>query len=153
MVEVRYANAMCEVLEYLKGIRDEDVAKISKKFLAFLEENASKDFECKFDYNKPLSELEISPTAKSIIGLIYYNFWCETVQQKNDFLSLLDDNDRKYQKELNDKYNVNNIFDIPHKTEGSNEKLKNNTEKAMIVKKDLKWYERVFEFVKKLFKK
>ena len=89
MVEVRYANAMTEVLEYLKGIRDEDINKISKKFMDFLKENSSKEYECEIDYNKPLSELKISKEAKSIIGLIYYNFWCETEQQKKDFLALL----------------------------------------------------------------
>ena len=36
MVDVKYANAMSEVLVYLKGIRQEDIDKIPKKLIALL---------------------------------------------------------------------------------------------------------------------
>lgn len=151
MVEVKYASAMREVLEYLKGIRDDDIAKISQKFLNFLRDNAIEELTYEFDYNKPLSELNLSPEAKAIIGLIYYNFWCENEQQRNDFLSLLEENEIEYQKELNEKYNVDNIFDIPEKVDLKG--CENDSEKALVDIKNMKWYERLFEFIRKLFKK
>lgn len=150
-MEIRYANAMSEVLEYLKGIKDEDVKKISSKFLNFLEENASKDFVCNFDYNKPLAELEISKEAKSIIGLIYYNFWCENEQQKKDFLLILDENEKVYQKELNEIYNTDNLFKVTKNQEQDDVTISSITVQEN--KNDLKWYERFFKFIKNLFKK
>lgn len=153
MVDVKYANAMREVLEYLKGINDEDIAKIPVKFMDFLNENASKDFVCEFDYNKPLAELKMSREAKATIGVIYYNFWCETEQQRRDFLALLDDNEKEYQEELREKYNVNNIFDVPPKMNSDEEILENTSEKGLVTKNNVKWYERLFRFIKQLFKK
>ena len=59
MVSVRNANAMAEVIYYLQGIKQEDIDKIQKKFIQYLNENASKEYKCDFDYNKPLKELKL----------------------------------------------------------------------------------------------
>ena len=110
MISVRYANAMSETLHYLKGIKQEDVDKIPKKFIAFLKENASKEYICNFDYNKPLKELNLLDETKGIIGTICLNYWCITQEQKQEYLNRLNENERKYQEILREKYNSNNIF-------------------------------------------
>ena len=110
MVSVQYANAITETLHYLKGIRKEDVDKIPKKFMSFLEENASKEYTCNFDYTKPLKELKLLDETKGIIGTICLNYWCETQEQKQKYLKNLNENERKYQEELREKYNPENIF-------------------------------------------
>ena len=110
MIAVQYANAMVEVLHYLKGIRQEDINKIPKKFISFLEKNATKDYICEFDYNKPLNELKLLNETRNIIGLICLNYWCETEEQKQKYLSRLNENERKYQEELREKYNPENMF-------------------------------------------
>ena len=51
MVSVRNANAMAEVIYYLKGIKQEDIDKIPRKFIQYLNENASKEYKCDFDYS------------------------------------------------------------------------------------------------------
>ena len=96
-------NAMAEVLEYLKGIKEEDINKISPKFLKFLEENASKDYKPNFDYNKPLSELNLMNSSKAIICFICYKYWCETEDEKTEFYRLLKENDKKYELEWKEK--------------------------------------------------
>lgn len=151
MIEHKYASAMREVLEYLKGISDRDVAKISQKFLNFLKDNATEELAHEFDYNKPLVELELSSEAKAIIGVIYYNFWCETEQQRHDFLRLLDTNEIEFQKELKEKYDIDNIFDNPKKKDM---KIKENiSEKGLLDINNMKWYERLFEFFRRHFRK
>lgn len=151
MVEHKYASAMREVLEYLKGISDKDVAKISKNFLDFLRDNAAEELIKEFDYNKPLVELELSSEAKAIIGVIYYNFWCETEQQKRDFLRLLNTNEIEFQKELKEKYDIDNIFDSPK--ESNFNVTENVSEKGLLDINNMKWYERLFEFFRRHFKK
>ena len=72
--DIKYANAMAEVLYYLKGIRDEDLAKIPKKLIDFLEENSNKNYICNFDYTKPLKELNLTDESKGIIAMICYYY-------------------------------------------------------------------------------
>ena len=110
MISVKYANAMREVLEYLKGIREEDVDKIPQNFIEFLEKNASEEYDCKFDYKKPLEELNLMDESKGIIGLICYKYWCETEEQKQEFLNKLNENEKNFQEELRKVYNVETIF-------------------------------------------
>lgn len=110
MVNVRNANAMAELMYYLKGIRQEDINKIPKKLLQYLSENASKEYKCDFDYNKPLKELNLLDETRGIIGMICYNYWCVDEIQKKQYLDKLSKNEQKYQEVLYEKYNPDNLF-------------------------------------------
>lgn len=111
MVSVRNANAMAEVIYYLNGIKQEDIDKIPKKFIQYLNENASKEYKCNFDYNKPLKELNLLDETRGIIGMICYNYWCVIEKQKEQYLKRLSQNEQQYQKKLDEKYNPDNIFE------------------------------------------
>lgn len=146
MVNERYANAMTEVLYYLKGIEQNDLDKIPDKVLKFLNENSSSEYICDFDYTKPLNELDLMKETKGIIGIICYNYWCETEGQKVLFLSQLKDNDKNNEEYLKSKYDINNIFS---KTSLEQESF---IEEKMLpseqVKKE-KWYKRLINFFRK----
>lgn len=110
MVNERYSIAMSETLHYLKGINQDDINKIPNKFILFLKENASNNYSCNFDYTKPLKELKLSKEAKGLIAMICLNYWCRTPEQKQEYLKRLNENERKYQEEVREKYNPDNIF-------------------------------------------
>jgi len=110
MINVQNANAIAEVIYYLKGIRQEDIDKIPETLLEYLNNNASKEYECNFDFNKPLNELELLEETRGIIGMICYNYWCETEEQKANYIKKINQNEKKYQEELRKKYNPDNIF-------------------------------------------
>lgn len=143
MVSIQYSNAMAELLHYLKGIRQEDINKIPTKLMNFLQENASKNYKCSFDYNKPLKELDLLDETRGLIGMICYNYWCETAEQKSEYLNKLNENEKHYQQMLREKYNPDNLF--------KNKKQENEEvqEIQMIVQEE-KWYKKIFD---KLFKK
>lgn len=105
MLSEEDAKAMAEVLEYLKGIKKEDVDRISPKLINFLKDNASKDYKPSIDYNKPLSELRISQTAKAILTVICYKYWCKDEKEKKLLENIVVQNE----KLLNDT--LNNIFE------------------------------------------
>lgn len=151
MENIKYTTAMAEVLEYLKGIRKEDLDKIPQNFLSFLEENSSKDYNINIDFNQPLKDLAISSEAKGIISFICYNYWCETESQKKDFYNKLSENEKILPKELQGKYSSENIF-----SNSSDEKT-NSTQDiniATVKKSNFKIFcENLVSFFKKIFKK
>ena len=110
MVSEKYANAYTEVLYYLKGIDKKSIEKIPKKLVELLEENADKDYECKFDYNLPLSELNLSDEALGLIGMIAYNYCCNSPEEKQELEKIFIANEKEYQKQLKEKYNLDNMF-------------------------------------------
>ena len=57
-----------------------------------------------------IKELDILDEARGIIGMICYNYWCATEQQKEQYLKKLSMNEQQYQEILHEKYNPDNIF-------------------------------------------
>ena len=126
MVSVKNANAMAEVIYYLKGIKQEDINKIPKKLLKYLNDNASKEYKCDFDYNKPLKDLNLLHETRGIIGMICYNYWCIDEIQKKQYIDKLNINELQYQEFLHEKYNPDNLF--KNKNEKNIEEPVKNTE-------------------------
>ena len=146
---IRYSNAMAEVLHYLKGIRQEDIDKIPKKLIEFFKDNSSKDYECKFDYNKPLKELKLQEETKGLIAMICLNYWCETEEQKKNFIAKLNENEKKYQEELREKYNPDNIF---KKQEINKEEIQQPAKSQAIIVYKKPLYKKILDNIKNIFR-
>ncbi len=152
MVNERYSIAISETLHYLKGINQEDINKIPNKFIIFLKENASNNYSCNFDYNKPLKELKLTNEAKGLIAMICLNYWCETEEQKIKFRNHLNVNEQAYQEELKIKYNIDDIF--KKKNTSNNEEITSESINKLPIKvKSENIFKRLLERIMKLFNK
>ena len=155
MVNERYAVAMSETLHYLKGINQNDLDRIPNKFIQFLNDNCLIDYECNFDYTKPLKELDISNEARGLIAMICLNYWCTNQEQKEIFKKHLTENELKYQEELRKKYNPDNIFN--NKPTYVKESIKESNIQegniAMVEYIELKWYQKIFNKILYIFRK
>lgn len=153
MVNERYSIAISETLHYLKGINQDDINKIPNKFMLFLKENASSNYSCNFDYNKPLKELNLTKEAKGIIAMICLNYWCETEEQKTKFRNHLNINEQAYQEELQKKYNIDDIFrkrEISNNDETASESIIN---KLPVEVKNENIFKKLLNCLKKIFNK
>lgn len=152
MVNEKYSIAMCETLRYLKGINQDDLNKIPSKFIKFLNDNSSKNYECDFDYNKPLKELNISEEARGIIAMICLNYWCITDEQKEKFKSHLTKNELKFQEEIRREYNPDNLFNNKVERKNAVDTVKVE-QKELIEYKEQKWYHQIFDKLLNKFRK
>lgn len=109
MVSTSYSEAATEVLAILDNTETEAVNKISKKFLKFLKENSSKTYKPEFDTTKPIKELKLKPKTEALLGVIYLNYWANE-EEKIAFKNKAKENEIKYQEELREKYNPDNMF-------------------------------------------
>ena len=151
MVNEKYSIAMCETLRYLKGINQDDLNKIPSKFIKFLNDSSSKNYECDFDYTKPLKELNISEEARGIIAMICLNYWCITDEQKEKFKSHLTKNELKFQKEMRRKYNPDNLF--KNKVEKNVVDTVKIEYKELIEYKEQKWHHKILDKLLNIFRK
>lgn len=143
MVNERYGIAMAETLHYLKGISQDDINKIPDNFITFLKNNASQNYECKFDYTRPLKELNLKNETRGLIAMICLNYWCETEEQKDAFREHLNKNEKQYQEELRKKYNTDDLF--------KNKKAKVETVENAVAM--LEYKESIFTKIKSWFKR
>ena len=109
MVSVKYSEAAVEVLDILKYTREEDVKKIPKKFMKFLENNKSKTYTANLDYTKDIKDMNLKPETEALLGLIYMKYWANE-EEKLKFEDKIKNNEIAYQEELRAKYNVDNLF-------------------------------------------
>ena len=103
-------NAYAEVVEILDNMSLEDRNKIPKKVYDFFIEKSSKDYIKHLNKNIALCKQDIREDTKEILAILLTNYWCKTENEKNDLLKLFRENELKYQQELREKYNPDNIF-------------------------------------------
>lgn len=83
MVSVSYSEAVTEVLDILKHTKKEDVEKIPKSFMDYLEENKSKDYVPDLDHSKSIKDMGIKPKTAALLGMIYIKYWADAKEKKN----------------------------------------------------------------------
>lgn len=124
MISVEYSVAISEVLDILKHTNKKDVNKISPEFMSFLKDNEFKEYISKFDHTNGIASLELSEKAIGILSVINSKFWC-TPEQKEIFDNIMNNNENKYQAELREKYNPDNLFKKQEQIKNTEEVMKN----------------------------
>ena len=148
-----YKEAFTEVNEIIKMMPDELVNKIPSKFREMLEDERDKEYNP--NIQEPLENQKLKNETIIILGLIYRDFLCSPNEkrklQEKDAREL-QEVQKAIEQEIREKYNPDDIF--KNKKRNVIEETKHTEEKAsMIVVQEEKWYKKIFNIIKKLFKK
>lgn len=154
MVTKEFAEASAEINEILKYMPKEEVEKIPSKLREFFKEVASKDYVTNINPDLPLDKQQIKEKTKDIIALIYRNYWCSEEERKELDQKLIE-NDRKFEEELREKYNPDNIFknNVTTTKKEESEVKEEKIEQSLVPQETGKWYQRFLDMVKRWFKK
>lgn len=145
MVDLKYANAYSEVLEILKYISKEQYNKIPNELIKVYEENSNKNYYFKYNPEKTLEEQNVLKITKIIIAILFRDYWA-TDEQKEKIIANQNSNRKKLENIKRENYNVKDVF---------NKNQMQNTEiikQSLIMKKQEKWYLRIYLFLKNLIK-
>ena len=122
-----YTKAYVEILEIINYMGQDYKKKIPIKLLKFFEENKDLNYEFK------LESLNLSNTflfeTLSILALIEQRYWA-TDEEREILNKALKENEQKYQEDLREKYNPDNLFknkNIKTETNITTISEKNNT--------------------------
>ena len=154
MVTKEFAEASAEINEILKYLPKEEVEKIPSKLREFFKEVSSKDYVTNINPNMPLDKQQIKEKTKDIIALIYRNYWCSEEERKELDQKLIE-NDKKFEEELREKYNPDNIFknNVTTTKKEESEVKETKIEQSLVPQETGKWYQRFLDMVKRWFKK
>lgn len=154
MVTKEFAEASAEINEILKYLPKEEVEKIPSKLREFFKEVSRKDYVTNINPNMPLDKQQIKEKTKDIIALIYRNYWCSEEERKELDQKLIE-NDKKFEEELREKYNPDNIFknNVTTTKKEEPEVKEEKIEQSLVPQETGKWYQRFLDMVKKWFKK
>lgn len=138
-------KAFSEVDTILEYSNEEIRNKIPNDFILLIKNNKDINHKLVLDEKKPLNEQKLLIETRQILALIYRDYLCSEDERKE----LIRVNNQKLE-EINKKYDIQNIFEQrKNKTSIDNE---NEEILPEIINKE-KWYKKIFNFIKKLFKR
>ena len=146
MVSCEYSEAIVEVLDILQNSDDNIIERIPKELIEFWERNKSETYKPSLDHSKPINEMDLKKKTKSLIAMIYLNYLCDE-EEKNNLNSILKSNEEKYQKELREKYNPDNIF--KKNNQEAKEKIVEDNAQIKVYKEPL--FKRIINKIKNIF--
>lgn len=128
MISKNYSKAYTEVLEILKYLPKNEYGKIPHERIQFFENNKDYSYNFKIDPQIPLDKQNISIEANSIIVMLFRDYFASETQ-KEKLKVILKQNEDKYQEEIRNKYNPDDIFGNKKDkitTFSSNKEIENN---------------------------
>lgn len=166
-IKPEQAYAYAELLEILSLMEDNYVNKIPKKLMSIFKEYSLPSYEKHINPDIPLEEQNLSETTSALLGMLMLNYWCESEEQKQELKQTFEENERKYQEELREKYNPNNIFNnqksettATQVSTNASQNVENTISNSAELPMDyhnFPWYKKIFtkirNFVYKLFRR
>jgi len=150
MVDVRISEGISEVLVILKSIDNIYTEKLPQKFKDFLNNNQSNEYEPHIDLSKELKDMNLKKETRNILELMYLNYW-SSPEEKEEFMCILNENERKYQEKINEKYNPDNLF--KNKKENSKIIEEKITEEVALVECHESLFKKIWNKILSIFKR
>jgi predicted RNA-binding protein Jag len=142
-------KAMVEVETIIKeSFPEEKVKLIPKKIIDFLNENKDTEYIFKYDKDKELDEQVLMEETKLMLGAIFINYLA-TSDEKNEMIEKLNENEKKYLEELNEKYSIEKIFEKRKQTAEQEVESSNNS----LIEYHENFITKIINIIKKFFKK
>lgn len=147
--KTEYAQAYTEIECLLKYMPKEYIEKLPKKLIDLIHSQSNEMYNIPIDVNKSLTEQNFSKKTKDIIAVLKYNYW-STEEEKAKLRNIFNENEKKYQEMLFEKYNPDNLFKKKNNNEETVENEENNLQ--MIEYKE-SLFERIINKIKLLWAK
>lgn len=148
MVTKEFAEASAEINEILKYLPEEYINKIPSKLRDFFEKVEDKEYIANIDPYKTLDKQDLKPKTQTLLTILYREYWCND-EEKAELDKVLIENDKKYEEELREKYNPDNIF----KKNKDTKEIETVEETALIEYENRSWYKKAIDFIGNIFRK
>lgn len=112
-----YKMTLCDIDLIIDELKEEEKNKIPIKLRKLIHENKLENYNSKINTSIPLEEQQLTENTKAFLAMLYINYWCKDEEEKKQLVIKLSDNEKAYQKELSEKYSVDNLFKNRQKNE------------------------------------
>lgn len=148
-MKVETKEIYSEVYQILNLLGTEYTEKLPATLMNMLKEKRAINYNPQYIEELPLNEQNIRKETMAIIVLLYLNYWCEDENEVAEINNILKNNEEKYQLELRERYNPDNILKKQkQETKNVEEQIANET--AMIpYKKSI--FARIINKIKNIF--
>ena len=151
-MEDNYPKAYKEVIEILKYVPQESVNKIPNEMLETFKIKMDNNYNFSIDINKKLEEQNLLDETKAILANIFRDYWATEYQRER--IKAKENYDRqKIEEEKKLKYNSDIFAKRRSENAGIKEKQSEVINTLPIKTKKERFYYKIINFFKKLFKR
>ena len=151
-MEDNYPKAYKEVIEILKYVPQESVNKIPNEMLETFKIKMDNNYNFSIDINKKLEEQNLLDETKAILANIFRDYWATDYQRER--IKAKENYDRqKIEEEKKLKYNSDIFAKRRSENAGIKEKQSEVINTLPIKTKKERFYYKIINFFKKLFKR
>lgn len=135
-------QAYTEVIEVLKYMSEEDVAKIPEEIYKYYDDNKDKSYNFSVDTTKKFEEQNLLEETKIVFAILYRDYWA--TEEQREKIKLKEKQDlEQIELEKREKYNPDNIFNNSNSVAD---------EKSLVEVKNESLFTKIINFIKNLFK-
>ena len=140
-MDIKTKEIYSEVYEILILLGNRFINELPNELFELIKKEKLDSYNPKYDLNVSLEEQNIKRESIAMIALFYLNYWCESEEEKEQLKKKFQENEDKYQKELREKYNTDNLF--------KNKRIETQkTEELGMVKYNKSFFRRIIDKIK-----
>ena len=147
-ISISTREAYAEVDNFIECLDLYDKNKIPESIRKYFKKEKSNNYNKIIDVNQLIKNQNLKDETLAIIAMLNLKYWCDDEEEKKRLMTIYSENEKKYQNELKEKYDIEKIFE-----ERNNKKLENYQEKNVPkIKKESLW-DKLKNTILKIFKK
>lgn len=135
-------DVFSEVYGFLKLLDKSYIEKIPEELRNLINEKRNLDYSPKYNFYIPINNQKLSKEALTIITVINLNYWADE-NEKKEINKILARNSEIHEKEIREKYNVDNLFKNTNLHEGTNKLEKTNNEEILPKKAQTTFFRKI----------
>ena len=143
--DVQIKQTYSEIDEFLELLDEKTKNEVPAKLREFFKKEKDNDYHKEIDPNISIKEQNLKKETLALIALLNLEYWCKDEKEKERLKKIYANNENKYQEELREKYNPDNIF-----KNANTEAIKEDV--ALVEVKEEKWYQKVLTFFRRILK-
>lgn len=147
-ISIESATQLNRILSFLS---EDTKKKIPKDIWKEINDKTDSNLNMKINEVKDIEERNILPETRKYLSFIFMNYLA-TKEEKEEYTRIIKNNEEQYQKALNKKYSIDNIFN-KKETSIKIEQEYIQAEKNLPVKYKEGLFEFIFNKIKSLFRK
>ncbi len=133
-MNVKTQEIYSEVYSILNLLGDNYVSRLPISLLNIIKETKLDTYNPQYEATISLEKQNIKRETIALIALLHLNYWCDSDEEKEQLRLLFKNNEERYQAEIREKYNPDNIFKKNNLEQVAEEIIENET--AMIQYKE-----------------
>ena len=92
---MKQSQIYTQVYAVLSFLNDTYIKRIPRQVLDLIEKNRDRNYLFTVDKNIPLEQQNLSEEAIAMLAYLKLNYWCNTKEEKEQLLSLFEENSKK----------------------------------------------------------